>query len=126
MKYPTPSIFKNIFEDSDDFNEETNRWLEQIALQSEFGRLVLKFVLEGLKKGEFIVPQNFPIPKAIHTEDGYKFTLSNNLQEFQANGDLTIELEEVLKLMSLTCLDRAEDIFPYFSVKEWASHPFPN
>lgn len=119
MKYPTPSLFREIFENSESFDEETNRCLEQISLQAEFGRLVLMFMLKSLKKGKFLVLQNFPIPKTIRTEDGYEFTLANTLQKFEAKNDLIVELEEILKLMSLTCSDRAEEMFPYFSVSEW-------
>lgn len=119
MKYPTPSIFKDVFENSNDFNDETNRWLEQISLQAEFGRLALAFLLEKLREGDLQILQQFPIPQIIRTEDGYKFMLSNSLKDFEAKGDLIVELEEVLELMKLTYKARAEAIFPYFSVDEW-------
>ncbi len=119
MEYPTPSTFKDIFEDSDDFNDETNRWLEQISLQAEFGRLTLAFLLERLREGDLQILQKFPIPKIIRTEDGYEFMLSSSQKEFEAKGDLIIGLEEVLELMFLTSKKRAEEIFPYFSVNEW-------
>lgn len=52
MEYSTPLIFRDIFENSDRFNGETNRWLEQISLQVEFGRVTLAFLLEQLRKGD--------------------------------------------------------------------------
>ena len=119
MKYPTPSIFEDIFEDSNHFDEETNRLLSQITLQAEFGRLTLAFLLEQLREDNLQILQSFPIPKTIHTEDGYKFILSSCRKEFIAKGDLIIGLEEVLKLMSLTYKERTEEIFPYFSINEW-------
>ncbi len=45
--------------------------------------------------------------------------LSPSQREFKAKGGLSIDLEEVLELMTLSYKERAEDIFPYFSVKEW-------
>ncbi len=119
MEYPTPPIFKNIFEDSKGFNDETNRWLSQIALQAEFGRLVLVFVLERLREDNLQILQKFPIPKTIRTEDGYEFMLSSSRKEYEAVGDLIMGLEEILELMALTYKERAEEIFPYFSVNEW-------
>lgn len=119
MKYPTPSIFEDIFENSESFNDETNRWLEQISLQAEFGRLALAFLLEQLRESDFQSLQKFTIPKTLRTEDGYEFMLSISRKEFKAKGDLTIGLKEILELMLLTSKERAEEIFPYFSVKEW-------
>ena len=120
MKYPTPSMFEDIFENSDGFNDETNRWLSQIALQAEFGRLALIFALRRLREDELEILQNFPIPKTIYTEDGYEFMLSSSRKEFEAKDDLVMGLEEILELMALTPKERVEEIFPHFSVNEWA------
>lgn len=121
MKYPTPLLFRGIFENSESFNDETNRCLEQISLQAEFGRLALIFVLECLRDNDCQLLQTFSIPKTIRTEDGYEFTLSSSRNEFEAKDDLIIELKEVLQLMSLTHIERAEEIFPYFSVEQWTN-----
>ncbi len=72
MKYPTPLIFKDLFENSESFSDETNHWLEQISLQAKFGKLALAFLIEQLRTGDSEILQRLPIPKTILTEDGYK------------------------------------------------------
>lgn len=126
MEYPTPAVFQDIFENTDNFNEETNRWLQQVALQAEFGKLILDFLLKCLQTGDRQILQLLPLPEIICTEDGFKFTLSESETAFEAGGDLVIELEEVLKLMSLSYKDRSQELFPDFSIKKWANNECKN
>lgn len=126
MQYPSPALFKDIFETTDNFNNQTNRWLLQVALQAEFGKIVLAFILERLQAGDRQNLQLLPLPKTILTEDGFEFTLSDSRRAFEAGGDLIIELEEVLELMSLSCKNRSQELLPDFRVKTWTSGRYSN
>lgn len=126
MKYPTPLIFKDIFEATDDFDEQTNRSLLQVALQAEFGKIILAFILERLQAGDRQILQILPLPETICTEDGFEFTLSNSRIAFEAGDDLIIESEEVLELMSLSSKNRSQELLPDFFIKKWTSGEFRN
>lgn len=126
MQYPTPALFKDIFETTNDFDEQTNRWLLQVALQAEFGKIVLAFILERLQAGDRQILQLLPLPATILTEDGFEFNLSNSRRAFEAEGDLIIELEEVLELMSLSSKNRSQELLPDFFIKKWTSNEFRN
>lgn len=126
MRYPTPLIFKDIFEGTDNFNDQINRSLLQIALQAEFGKTLLTFILDCLQAGDRQILQILPLPETICTEDGFEFILSNSKMAFEAGGDLIIELEEVLELMSLSSKNRSQELLPDFFIKKWTSGEFRN
>lgn len=121
MQYPTPAVFQDIFETTDNFNDETNRWLQQVALQADFGKIILGFLLECMRAGDRQVLQLLPLPETICMEDGFEFNLSKSESTLEAGDDLVIELEKILELMSLSYKDRSAELIPDFFIKKWTS-----
>lgn len=118
--YPMPEEFHQILGDTKT-NDEANRALQQIALQSQIGQKLLVVVVQQLQQGKCEILKLVPIPKTICTEDGWEFHLDIAQQLYETADGSNIGLLEVLHLLSLRGEERNAELFPNFQVLEWTN-----
>jgi len=97
-------------------SEEIESHVEQVELQAEYGRKCIQYAKLKLNGS----PAEVPLPTWITTEDGWDFLLRNRNSNLLVAADgCNVGLHQVLDLISQSPIERENDPFPSFTVREW-------
>jgi len=113
-QFSTPVLAQYLSRRND---ESAARELHHLAGQAECDRHLLKAISFQLKLGNNKILDNIPIPKKLHTEDGWEFSLSEAGEYVSADG-FSYSLTEIRELLSMSPEELQQDMTPAFTL-EW-------